>query len=278
VRKWTFLIASNNRQQMTQSGHLMRRRCSHLGVDRATVCVIGVARKLKMDTRLAIAFALFTISVITGCFASQTDIRPATEAPKRVEFKRFSFIPPVSKGWVLEKKRRNRVTYRKTVSPTNTVEATVKVTRFSSEDALPPDADLTLPAVANRAAQEVMWLAQAFLNKQRRRLLPRREPYSEGLTGQYEPPKVVGKNVVCVEFDEAMSRDYRAYGGQAFAFRVRAIICLRYELDWVLRGSYLQHRLKDEESLASFQEDAEAFIKSVRFDGELAPKTPYLED
>ena len=229
-----------------------------------------------LSRRLAIALTLLAVWVIYA-HAGYTATSSDTQAPKRVEFKRFSLKPPPGDGWVLEKKR-EAVIYRKALSATHTLGAAVYIAQTSIPRTSPPDTPdpkLIGQWAAQEATRRVAFLDALVRRKEQPPTTGRIRPIS--FVSEY----VFGKKATCQVFD-ATSEDHGVPGweGRAFLLRERGLICLTPpdRGDWVLHGNYSERWLTGEEPLASFQEDAEAFIKSVRFDGKLAPKKPYLED
>lgn len=232
--------------------------------------------------KLHIALALLAVWVSHEC-AAQIAAPSDTDVPKRVKFERFSLIPPLGEGWVREKKR-NLVIYRKKLSMTHTLAASVEVSRISYPRTEPPTLDPSSPDFTQRLGE---WAAQeavrdvAFFEA----LVKRQE---ESLaTGRHRAISFVSRSTTAREDKKALCEVYDAtsedrgvpgWEGRVFILTVQGLICWHYGFDWLLHGDYSERWLTGENPSTSFQEDAKTFIKGVRFDGKLAPEKPYYED
>lgn len=227
-------------------------------------------------TGLHITLVLLLVCVIPSY--AETVTPSDTQAQKRTQFGRFSFKPPPGEGWMVERKR-NRVIYRKALSTTHTVGTLVNVAKVSIPRTSPPDS-LDPKVIGQWGAQEAtrhMAFFYGLVKGQERRLATGRLRAISFVSEQVDTKE--DKKAICRVFDATSEdRGVPRLEGRVFLYREHGLICMHYSGDWVLYGNYSERWLKGEKPLTSFHENAKAFIKTVRFDGKLAPEKPYYED
>jgi len=187
---------------------------------------------------------------VMGCAGQPEFILPVTDPTQRLEFEKFSILPPQGKQWFvappsLRKQGLNIIAqfFKLTTPPskTHTVVATVMARR--------------VPISAGSRAERVQKFAQVYSEGTNRE-----RPISVNIS----PDRTLAPD--CVRYDVTYEdHGVPGYPGSIFIFDGHGFVCLHPDLpDAVIDIQYSQRRLQEEPPL-SLEAEGEPFVKSLLF-------------